>query len=104
MKRTLSRRLRNHAEYAHVAGHADHYIGKHENLDGIMAELSAAVEEMTEALELTEHFIAEVVEKSANHLRKIAEKIHLRMPTMKIPVRKSVLEYICGKAVIPCVG
>lgn len=104
MKRTMSRRLRNHAEYAPVAGHADHYIGKHENLDGIMAELSAVVEEMTEKLALTAEYIAEVVEKNTERIRKIAERIRLRMPVVKIPVRKSVLEYICGKEVIPCVG
>lgn len=104
MKRTMSRRLRNHAEYAPVAGHADHYIGKHENLDSIMAELSAVVEEMTEKLALTAEYMAEVVENNAERIRKIAEKIHLRVHVRKLPVRKSMLEYICGRAVIPCVG
>ena len=103
MKRTMSRKLRNHAENASVAEHAD-YIGKHENLDGIMAELSAVVEEMTEKLALPAEYMAEVVEKNAERIRKIAEKIHLRVHVRKLPVRKSMLEYICGKAVMPCVG
>ena len=115
MKRTMSRRLRNHAEYAPVAGHADHYIGKHENLDGIMAELSAVVEEMTEKLVLTAEYMAEVVEKNAERIRKIAELIHIRVvPNAKVdmhlphilPQKEPVVWpcYAWPKAVIPCVG
>lgn len=116
MKRAISRRMRFHAETAQAQEWNPAYCGKHENYASMIAEMTFAIDaemmaeieemidSMAEALELTEYFIAEVVEKSANRLRKIAEKIHLRMPTMKIPARKSMLEYICGRAVIPCVG
>lgn len=102
MKRTMSRKLRNHAENAPVAEHADHYIGKHENLDGIMAELSAVMEEMTEKLVLTAEYMAEVVEKNAERLRKIADRIHIRVvPNAKVDMH---LPHIIPKepVVWPC--
>lgn len=74
MKRIQRRALRN-MENAPMAEYDATYVGKHEALSAIIAELSAIVAEMADALGLTEEYMAEITAPA----RELAEKLTARI-------------------------
>ena len=105
MKRTMSRLLRLHAENAEIRESDAAYIGKHEPIAQIINSIAEIFDECMRKLGITAEMSAEIVSEHAECMRKIARKIHLRIPHMsEIPVRKTMLDHICERSVMPHVG
>lgn len=87
MKRTMRRTIRNSGFYAEEPAYLfemdTEYTPRHARTEDIIAEISAVLDIMCEALDITAEFIAEVVEKS---VRKIAQKIHIRPVNLTVEV------------------
>ena len=87
-----------------MAENAD-YCGKHESLAAIFAEVAEIVAEMTEALALTDEYIAEITAPARKLAEKLTERIRARINRVfPAPVWKMRSGIFPGKVVVPYAG
>ena len=94
MKRAMRRSLRNNTPVT-MAEVDPTYIPRHAKLVEFVEEILA---ELCDALDITAEFMAEVAEtvagKTAEYIRKAAEKIHLRTFPVYVMRNSAVLEFL----------
>ena len=76
MKRINSRILRHSAEMSPATPHNAEYVGKHESLVDSIAEI---LDELCEALDITEEFIAEITAPARKMMAEVAAKVRKTM-------------------------
>lgn len=104
MKRTMSRKLRFNAEMMPIAEHDSAYLGKHESIAEIFAELESAVAEMARKLNLTDEYMAEFIAETTAPAREIAERVTERISRNISKYFPAPVWKMCGKEVIPYAG
>ena len=102
MKRINSRAIRNNAEMNPCAPHDGNYVGKHEPIAELFADVAELFAEVCNDLAITAEFIAETVAEHAAHIRKIAEKMHINLPMPEFHPARNYLPL--GMEAIPSAG
>ena len=80
------------------------YIPRHSTVESIVEFVAEIFADMAEALDITESFIKEVVTKSAERIRKIAERIHFPKVCMPEILRISPVLLQLSAGAVPIIN